>query len=173
MPTTCSLQGATDTADATSRIAIASEIDQIIQGIKETANASYGDKYIMSGTATSVAPYKLGDDDTYQGNLGGLDPAVPGIVREIGPGVTMTINSVAVEILGEGRANPTDGKLLNVAARHLRPPEGQRRRRAARHRHDRPADTVSTRCSRSVPATARRPTASTPPARASTRSPAP
>jgi flagellar hook-associated protein 3 FlgL len=25
----------------------------------------------------------------------------------------MTINSVAVEILGEGRTNPTDGKLLN------------------------------------------------------------
>src|SRR3954452_17953211 len=107
------LQGGTDSADATSRTAIASEIDQIIQGIKETANASHGDKYIMSGTATSVAPYKLGADDTYQGNLGGLDPAVPGIVREVGPGVTMTINSVAVEILGEGRANPTDGKLLN------------------------------------------------------------
>jgi len=108
------LQSATDTADATSRNAIASEIDQIIQGIKETANVSYGDKYIMSGTATSVAPYLLGNDDTYQGNLGGLDPAVPGIVREIGPNVTMTINSVAVEILGEGRANPTDGKLLNA-----------------------------------------------------------
>ena len=108
------LQGATDTADVTSRNAIASEIDQIIQGIKETANVSYGDKYIMSGTATSVAPYKQGSDDSYQGNLGGLDPAVPGIVREIGPNVTMTINSVAVEILGEGRTNPTDGKLLNV-----------------------------------------------------------
>ena len=108
------LQGATDTADATSRNAIAKEIDQIIQGIKETANASYGDKYIMSGTATATPPYLLGTDDTYQGNLGGLDPAVPGIVREIGPGVTMTINSVAVEILGEGRTNPTDGKLLNA-----------------------------------------------------------
>jgi flagellar hook-associated protein 3 FlgL len=107
------LQGATDTADADSKLAIAQEIDQIIQGVKETANASYGDKYIMSGTATSVAPYLMGDDDTYQGDLGGLDPATPGIVREIGPGVTMTINSVAVEILGDGRTNPTDGKLLN------------------------------------------------------------
>ena len=96
------------------RKAIAAEIDQIIQGVKETANANYGDKYIMSGTATSVAPYQLGDDDTYQGDLGGLDPAMPGIVREIGPGVTMTINSVAVEILGDGRTNPTDGKLLNA-----------------------------------------------------------
>jgi flagellar hook-associated protein 3 FlgL len=108
------VQGATDTADANSRVAIASEIDQIIQGVKETANASYGDKYIMSGTATSVAPYKLGSDDTYQGDQGGLDPSVPGIVREIGPGVTMTINAVAVEFLGDGRTNPTDGKLLNA-----------------------------------------------------------
>jgi flagellar hook-associated protein 3 FlgL len=108
------LQGATDTADATSRTALASEIDQIIQGVKETANAAYGGKYIMSGTATSVAPYKLGTDDSYQGDQGGLDPAVPGIVREVGPGVTMTINTVAVEILGEGRTTPADGKLLNA-----------------------------------------------------------
>jgi flagellar hook-associated protein 3 FlgL len=107
------VQGATDTVDGTARQALASEIDQIIQGVKETANGNYGGKYVMSGTATSVAPYKLGDDDTYQGDLGGLDPAVPGIVREIGPGVTMTINSVGVEILGDGRTNPTDGKLLN------------------------------------------------------------
>jgi len=121
------VQGATDTADATSRSAIAAEIDQIIQGIKETANASFGGKYIMSGTATSTPPYKLGDDDTYQGDLGGLDPAVPGIVREIGPGVTMTINSVAVEVLGEGRTNPTDGKLLNALrdiSDHLKASDG-------------------------------------------------
>jgi flagellar hook-associated protein 3 FlgL len=108
------VQGATDTTDGTARASLAAEIDQIIQGVKETANGNYGGKYVMSGTATSVAPYKLGDDDTYQGDLGGLDPAVPGIVREIGPGVTMTINSVGVEILGDGRTNPTDGKLLNA-----------------------------------------------------------
>lgn len=121
------VQGATDTADGTSRNAIAAEIDQIIQGIKETANASFGGKYIMSGTATATPPYLLGDDDTYQGDLGGLDPAVPGIVREIGPGVTMTINSVASEILGEGRTNPTDGKLLNALrdiSDHLKASDG-------------------------------------------------
>jgi flagellar hook-associated protein 3 FlgL len=103
------LQGATDTADADSRLAIASEIDQIIEGLKETANASYGDNYLMAGTATNVPPYKLGPDDTFQGNEAGLDPAIPGIVREIGPGVTMTINLVGREVLGDGGA---DGKLL-------------------------------------------------------------
>jgi flagellar hook-associated protein 3 FlgL len=105
------LQGATGTADAESRLAIAAEIDQIIQGLKETANATYGDNYLMGGTATDVPPYKLGDDDTYQGNEAGLDPAIPGIVREIGPGVTMTINLVGREILGDGGA---DGKLLGT-----------------------------------------------------------
>ena len=49
-------------------------------------------------------PYKLGADDAYQGDQAGLDPAIAGIVREIGPGVTMTINTVAREILGDGRA---------------------------------------------------------------------
>jgi flagellar hook-associated protein 3 FlgL len=121
------VQGATDTTDANARLALASEIDQIIQGVKETANGNFGDKYIMSGTATSVPPYLLGDDDTYQGDLGGLDPAVPGIVREIGPGVTMTINSAAVELLGDGRTNPTDGKLLNAlrdVSDHLKANDG-------------------------------------------------
>jgi flagellar hook-associated protein 3 FlgL len=120
-------QGATDTSDATARLALAKEIDEIIQGVKETANASHGGRYIMSGTATDKPAYLLGDDDTYQGDLGGYDPAQPGIVREIGPGVTMTINSTAVEILGQGSADPTDGKLLNVLrniSTHLKANDG-------------------------------------------------
>jgi flagellar hook-associated protein 3 FlgL len=108
------LEGSTDTADAGARASIAAEIDQIIQGVKETANATYGDSYLLAGTATNVAPYQQGDDDTYQGNDAGLDPAVPGVIREIGPGVTMSINMVGHEILGDGRANPGDGKLLNA-----------------------------------------------------------
>ena len=59
---------------------------------------------MIRGTATSTAPYALGADDTYQGDEAGLDPAIPGVVREIGPGVTMSINTVAREILGDGRA---------------------------------------------------------------------
>lgn len=117
------VEGGNDTADTVSRRAIAEEIDQLIQGVKETANATYGDRYILSGTATSVAPYLMGADDTYQGDLGGYDPGTPGIVREIGPGVTMTINSVGVELLGEG----SDGKLLNVLrdiSAHLKADDG-------------------------------------------------
>jgi flagellar hook-associated protein 3 FlgL len=121
------VQGASDTSDPTARNALASEIDQIIQGIKETANAKVGDSYLMSGTKTQTAPYALGADDSYHGNDAGLDPAIPGVLREIGPGVTMSINTVAKEILGEGSANPTDGKLLNSLrdiATHLRANDG-------------------------------------------------
>ncbi len=121
------LEGATDSSDVGARNSVADEIDQIIQGLKETSNASFGDRYLMSGTATSTAPYKLGDDDAYQGDEAGLDPTVAGVVREIGPGVTISINSVAREILGDGRANPTDGKLLNTLrdiSEHLRANDG-------------------------------------------------
>jgi flagellar hook-associated protein 3 FlgL len=121
------IQGGNDSSDASARNSVADEIDQIIQGIKETANASFGDRYLMSGTATSTPPYNLGDDDAYQGDEAGLDPTVPGVLREIGPGVTMSINSVGREILGDGRANPTDGKLLNVLrdiSEHLRANDG-------------------------------------------------
>jgi flagellar hook-associated protein 3 FlgL len=50
------VRAASDTSDPTSRIAIAAEIDQIIQGIKESANATYGDRYVLSGTATTAPP---------------------------------------------------------------------------------------------------------------------
>ena len=121
------LEGSTDSSDVGARNSVADEIDQIIQGLKETSNASFGDRFLMSGTATSTAPYKLGDDDAYQGDEAGLDPTVAGVVREIGPGVTISINSVAREILGDGRANPTDGKLLNTLrdiSEHLRANDG-------------------------------------------------
>ena len=107
------VQGGTDTSDQTSRNALADEIDQIVQGVKETANGTYGDKYVFSGTATGTPPYTQGADDTYKGNQGGLDPSQPGVLREIGPGVTLSINSVGSEILGNGQASG-DGKLLDT-----------------------------------------------------------
>ncbi len=107
------LQGSTDTSDPTSRKAIATELTQIIEGIKQSANASYGGKYIMAGTAIETPPYQLGANDAYQGDEAGLDPAIAGIVREIGPGVSMTINTVAREVLGDGQA-AADNKLLHT-----------------------------------------------------------
>ena len=53
------IEGASDTEDATARGAIASEIDQIIDGMKEAANATYAGSFVMSGTSTAVAVAKL------------------------------------------------------------------------------------------------------------------
>lgn len=120
------IQGASDTTDQEARNSIAQEIDQIVNGVKETANATYAGSFLMSGTATDVAPYTQGSDDTYKGDDAGLDPAVPGVLREIGPGVTMSINTVAREVLGDGQS-AGDGKLLDVlrgVADHLRANDG-------------------------------------------------
>ena len=111
------VQGSADTADQTSRNSAADEIDQIIQGIKGDANATYNGSYVFGGTATGPPPYTMGSDDTYKGDQGGLNPAVPGVLREIGPGVTLSINTVGQEVLGDGQpaaGGTADNKLLDV-----------------------------------------------------------
>jgi flagellar hook-associated protein 3 FlgL len=116
------VQGSTDSADQTARNAIASQMEQLIESIKQGASKTYRGSYLFAGAATDTRPYVSGSDDTYKGDLGGLNPAVPGIVREIGPGVTMTINTVGRDILGDGQS-AGDGKLLNVlrdAVDHLK-----------------------------------------------------
>ena len=107
------VQGGSDSADPTSRDAIAAELEQIIESVKETASATYRGAYLFSGTDVNDRPYLPGADDSYHGDLGGLAAGVPGIVREIGPGVTMTINTVGEQLLGRGQA-AGDDKLLHV-----------------------------------------------------------
>jgi len=73
-----------------------------------------------------VRPYAAGADDTYHGDEAGFDPTLPGIVREIGPGVTMTINTVGRDVLGDGQT-ANDNKLLHVlrdAVDHLNAGDG-------------------------------------------------
>jgi flagellar hook-associated protein 3 FlgL len=113
------VQGASDSLDQTGRDAIASELEQIIEGIKMAANTSYRGSYLFAGTETSTRPYAatsnpyVPGDDAYQGDEAGWNPAVPGIIREIGPGVQMSINVVARQFLGDGQGSG-DGKLLDV-----------------------------------------------------------
>jgi flagellar hook-associated protein 3 FlgL len=120
------VQGANDTADPESRKAIALQIDQLIASLKDSANASIGGVYVLSGTKTSTPPYSPGADDTYKGDDAGLDPAIPGVLRQLGAGVTLSINTVGREVLGDGQA-AADNKVLNVlrdAADHLRANDG-------------------------------------------------
>lgn len=126
------LQGGTDSSDQTSRDAIASELEQIIEGIKQTANTSYRGSFLFSGTETSSRSYLptsnpyVPADDQFQGDEAGMDPAIPGVIREIGPNVQMTINVVGRDFLGDGQG-AADNKLLHVlrdAVDHLRAGDG-------------------------------------------------
>jgi flagellar hook-associated protein 3 FlgL len=120
------VQGGNDATDQTSRSAIATELGQIIEAVKQSTSQSYRGSYVFSGTATSTRPYEQGTDDSYHGDDGGLDPAIPGIVREIGPGITLTLNSVGRDILGEGQS-AADDKVLDVlrdAIDHLQAGDG-------------------------------------------------
>lgn len=111
------VQGATDTAGPTARGAIAAEIDQLIEGLKEHANTSYAGRYLFGGTLTTQPPYAPGAVDTYRGDT-------QTIAREIGPGVALSINVTADRVLGSGGA---DGKLISVLrtiADHLRTGDG-------------------------------------------------
>lgn len=110
------VQGASDAAGPLARESIAAEIDQLVEALKQEASASYGGRYVLSGTATQTRPYAPGaGGDVYAGD-GGT------IAREIGPGVAVNVNIVAGDLLGSGQA-AADGRLLHVLrdiADHLR-----------------------------------------------------
>ncbi len=109
------IQGSSDSAGVTARESIAAEIDQLVESLKQEANASYSGRYVFSGTATNVRPYTIGGTDTFAGNTNA-------VAREIGPGVSVQVNVVAKDILGDGQT-PGDGLLLDVlrdVTQHLR-----------------------------------------------------
>ncbi|HEX6458479.1 MAG TPA: flagellar hook-associated protein FlgL [Thermoleophilaceae bacterium] len=111
------VQAGNDTNSTTDRSDIADEIDQLIETIKGDANVQYNGQYVLAGASTSSAPYALGGsppDDTYHGDS-------TGVYRQIGPGVSVQINTAGSTVLGNGVAG--DGGLISVLrgiAQHLR-----------------------------------------------------
>lgn len=99
------LRAASDSVGQPAREAIAAEIDQLIEAVKGEANASYGGRYVLSGTLTTTKPYSVGAVDTYAG-----DNAA--IAREIGPGVAVQVNLIGEDLLGNGQA-ANDGLILD------------------------------------------------------------
>jgi len=100
------VNGGNDTTGAASRAALADEIDQLTESVKQEADVQYGGRFVFSGTATDTAPYALGGADRYQGDAGT-------ITRAIGPGVELPINTDIRALLGDGQA-ARDDKLLNT-----------------------------------------------------------
>jgi flagellar hook-associated protein 3 FlgL len=114
------VKGGTDTLPQASRDAIAAEIDQLIAGMKQEANATYDGRYVLAGSRTNVAPYDskvlappAAPNDTYGGDRVKQQ-------REIGPSVRMEVNITGDTVLG---GDPGDGGMLDVlrnVAAHLR-----------------------------------------------------
>lgn len=107
-------EGSSDTADQTSRDAIAAELEQLLAGMKQDANATYNGAYVFGGTTTDSPPYSDADD-AFHGDRAGAVPPLPsdpatGIVRQVGPGVSLSINVNGTDVLGDG----TDGRLISV-----------------------------------------------------------
>lgn len=86
------LYAASDACPDVSRSAIAEEIEELRGQVLQYANATYGDRYVFGGHQTQVPPF---DPATYsyRGDSGE-------ITREIGPGVTMTINVPGDQVFG-------------------------------------------------------------------------
>jgi flagellar hook-associated protein 3 FlgL len=118
------VQGSSDSADDAAREAIAKEVDQLIAGIKQSANATYKGRYVFSGTRTDQAPYPMPEPaaparDTFHG-------VSVQIERQIGPGVTMEVSVNAGDVLGGGQVAGDTGLLsvLRTVADHLRAGDG-------------------------------------------------
>jgi flagellar hook-associated protein 3 FlgL len=91
--------------------AAATEVDQLIAGIKQDANAQYNGQYVFAGTANTTAPYQMGSNDAYQGNSAAIN-------RTIGPGgTTVQVNTDISQLLGSGQ--PAGDKLLLNTLRNI------------------------------------------------------
>ena len=105
------VRGANGALSAGDRTQIANQIDQLISSAKDAGNSTYAGRSLFAGTATTTKPYGTASD-AYLGDGGD-------IVRSIGPGISVIVNSRGSDVLGDG----TDGKLLNTLrdiSAHLR-----------------------------------------------------
>lgn len=88
------VQAANGATSDDARAAIRTEVRQLIDHIKTTANAQYAGRYVFSGAATLTAPYSTASD-TYAGDTNVIR-------REIGPGVQLDVNVVGQSVIGDG-----------------------------------------------------------------------
>ena len=100
------VESANGTTSASDLDSAEQEVNSLVDGIKQAADAQYDGQYIFSGTATGTAPYQLGTTDTFQGNTNAIN-------RAIGPSTSLQINADLSGVLGSGTA-ANDGGLLQT-----------------------------------------------------------
>src|SRR5271167_1369607 len=92
------VQSANGTNNQSDLNTIATEVEQLIESVKQDANTQYAGQYVFSGTATTTPPYEAGAEDEYKGNA-------ETIARAVGPGATVTISTNISTLLGNGEAS--------------------------------------------------------------------
>ncbi len=100
------VQGANGTYNQSDLDAMALQVEQLTESVKQDANTQYAGEYIFSGTETTTRPYEQGANDDYKGNEGTVS-------RAVGPGASVTISTNISSLLGNGEA-AEDGKLLDT-----------------------------------------------------------
>lgn len=79
------LQGANGALSQTELDSISTELGQLAESIKSSANTQYAGSYVFSGTQTGTQPFQVGGPDTYGGDSNPIS-------EELGQGVTMQVN---------------------------------------------------------------------------------
>jgi flagellar hook-associated protein 3 FlgL len=100
------LEGVSGINNSTDLESIATEVEQLTEGIKQDADTQYDGQYVFSGTLTTTAPYQQGAEDAYQGNTGTVS-------RALGPGASVNVAVNLGSVLGSG-TGAADGKLLDT-----------------------------------------------------------
>lgn len=98
------VQANNDTLQPSDRQKLAAKLSEMLEQVKATANARYGDQYVLSGQKSNVPPYASGASDAYSGDTGT-------VIRTIGPNQPVQINVTGDAVLG---GTPGDGKLLDT-----------------------------------------------------------
>ena len=104
------VRAGTDSAGPVARRAVAAEIRGLVETMKHSANANHGGRYVFAGTATQTPPYTVGASDAYAGDGGQIQ-------RQIGPGVSVTVNVTGPEVFGTGAEDMLG--ILRTAVEHL------------------------------------------------------
>jgi flagellar hook-associated protein 3 FlgL len=87
------VQAANGSTAASDRQVIAREVQTLLEGVKNDANAQYAGRYVFAGAATLTAPYTQ-SDDLYHGDVGLVQ-------RAIGPGVQVAVNVIGSSVIGD------------------------------------------------------------------------
>ena len=94
------LEASNGTLDQTGLNAIAREIAQLRESLREQGNATFDGRFLFSGTATTTAPYPA-PATTYAGN------ALP-VQRLISPGQVVAVNTTGPAMMGPDGSNVLD-----------------------------------------------------------------